>query len=97
MACTASEIDIGGGLCEDAKFTVTTTNLSSNKTFQFVLSATGTFYVDWGDTLIRHFVPVPTGLVIGNYTVPENGMFDIVTQTFYANPGAGNFQYGKEQ
>ena len=49
LACTADEIDIGGGLCEDAKFTVTTTNLSSNKTFKFVLSATGTFYVDWGD------------------------------------------------
>jgi len=48
-----------------------------------------------GNTLLRHFVPVPTGLVIGNYTVPENGMFDIVTQTFYANPGVGNFQYGK--
>ena len=50
-----------------------------------------------GNTLIRHFVPVPTGLVIGDYTVPENGMFDIVNQTFYANRGAGNFQYGKEQ
>jgi hypothetical protein len=48
-----------------------------------------------GNTLLRHFVPVPTGLVIGNYTVPENGMFDIVTQTFYANPGVGSFQYGK--
>ena len=50
-----------------------------------------------GNTLIRHLVPVPTGLVIGNYTVPSNGMFDIVNQTFYPNPGAGNFQYGKAQ
>ena len=50
-----------------------------------------------GSTLVRHFVPVPTGLVIGSYTVPKNGMFDIVNQTFYANPGAGDFQYGKEQ
>ena len=50
-----------------------------------------------GSTLTHHFVPVPTGLVIGNYTVPSNGMFDIVTQTFYGNDGAGNFQYGKTQ
>jgi len=48
-----------------------------------------------GTTLVHHFVPVPTGLVIGNYTVPSNGMFDIVTQTFYGNDGAGSFTYGK--
>ena len=47
-----------------------------------------------GSTLVRHFVPVPAGLVIGNYTVPSNGMFDIVTQTFYGNDGVGNFTYG---
>lgn len=50
-----------------------------------------------GNTLVRHFVPVPTGLVIGNFTVPSNGMFDIVNQTFYANGGIGNFTYGKTQ
>ena len=51
-----------------------------------------------GDTLVRHFVPVPQGLVIGNYTVPKNGMFDIVNQTFYeATGGLGNLQYGKIQ
>lgn len=48
-----------------------------------------------GNTLTHHFVPVPSGLVIGNYTVPSNGMFDIVTQTFYGNGGIGNFTYGK--
>ena len=55
LACTADEIDIGDGLCEDAKFTVTTTNLSANTTFKFVLSATGTFYVDWGDGTINKY------------------------------------------
>ncbi len=51
-----------------------------------------------GNTLVRHFVPVPAGLVIGNYTVPENGMFDLVTQTFYAaTGGVGALQYGKVQ
>lgn len=48
-----------------------------------------------GSTLTHHFVPVPSGLVIGNYTVPSNGMFDIVTQTFYGNDGIGSFTYGK--
>ena len=48
-------------------------------------------------TLIRHFVPVPQGLVIGNYTVPSNGMFDIVNQQFYANQGSGTFTIGKDE
>ena len=47
--------------------------------------------------LIRHFVPVPSGLVIGNYTVPSNGMFDIVNQQFYANQGTGTFTIGKDE
>jgi len=46
------------------------------------------------NVLIRHFVPVPTGLKIGNFTVPSNGMFDIVNQQFYANQGTGKFTYG---
>ncbi|MBR3148196.1 MAG: hypothetical protein IKF41_02525 [Alphaproteobacteria bacterium] len=50
-----------------------------------------------GDTLIRHLVPVPKDLVIGNFTVPSNGMFDIVNQQFYANGGISNFEYGKVQ
>ena len=46
--CTSAQIDTGNG-CVDTKFTVTTTSLSANQTFKFVLSAAGTFYVDWGD------------------------------------------------
>ena len=48
VACTSFEIDTGSG-CVDSKFTITTTSLSANRAFKFVLSATGTFYVDWGD------------------------------------------------
>ena len=48
------------------------------------------------NVLIRHFVPVPTGLKIGNFTVPSNGMFDMVNQQFYANQGTGEFTYGKD-
>lgn len=46
------------------------------------------------DVLIRHFVPVPKGLLIGNFVVPSNGMFDIVEQKFYENKGTGEFTIG---
>ena len=48
---------------------------------------------DLNQNLIRHFVPVPTGLKIGDYTVPSNGMWDIVEQKFYGNSGTGEFTY----
>lgn len=46
--------------------------------------------------LKRSFVPVPQGLKIGNFTVPSNGMFDMVEQKFYPNAGTGEFVYGKD-
>ena len=46
------------------------------------------------DVLVRHFVPVPRGLVIGDFVVPSNGMWDIVEQKFYGNMGSGEFIYG---
>ena len=46
------------------------------------------------DILVRHFVPVPCGLKIGDFVVPENGMWDIVEQKFYGNSGTGEFIYG---
>ena len=53
-------------------------------------------YFKWtkSGSLFRHFVPVPAGLKIGSYTVPSNGMFDIVNQQFYANAGTGTFTIG---
>ena len=48
------------------------------------------------DELIHHFVPVPSGMVIGNTTISANGMFDIVTQTPFYNSGTGDFTYGKD-
>ena len=47
------------------------------------------------DTLIRHFVPIPRGLRIGDYVVPSNGMWDIIEQQFYPNLGTGEFIYGR--
>ena len=49
------------------------------------------------DTLVRHFVPVPCGLKIGDFVVPENGMWDIVEQKFYGNMGTGEFIYGVDE
>ena len=46
------------------------------------------------NSLVRHFVPVPKGLLIGNFVVPSNGMFDIVEQKFYENQGTGEFEIG---
>lgn len=45
--------------------------------------------------LVHNFVPVPKGLQIGDFTVPSNGMFDIVEQKFYGNSGSGEFEFGK--
>ena len=49
------------------------------------------------DTLVHHFVPVPCGLKIGDYMVPQNGMWDIVEQKFYGNSGTGEFLYGSDE
>lgn len=48
-------------------------------------------------SLICHFVPVPAGLQIGDYTVPSNGMWDVVTQQFFGNISTGEFSYGKDE
>lgn len=45
-----------------------------------------------GSTKLAEFVPVPAGMTIGSYTVPSNGMWDIVSQTFYGNSGSGDFE-----
>ena len=41
------------------------------------------FIIRDNEIMVRHFVPVPAGLQIGDFTVPENGMWDIVEQKFY--------------
>lgn len=46
--------------------------------------------------LIRYFVPVPQGMKIGSFTVPSNGLFDIVNQQFYGNQGTGTFSFNQD-
>lgn len=75
------------------------------KIFLFGLNGNGTmmqsgkgckiYYAKFNKSTQRsYFVPVPEGLQIGSYKVPSNGMFDIVTQTFFENKGSGEFIWG---
>lgn len=50
----------------------------------------------YANTILRHFVPVPSGMEIGNITISENCLFDMVTQTPYYNAGSGSFTIGQD-
>ena len=63
---------------------------SPNKRFYY-------FKIWDNDVLVRDMVPVPACMRIGDFIVPENGMWDIVNQQFYGNSGTGSFIYGKEE
>ena len=87
-------------------YTVPTYNFTNpRKIFLFGLNGNGTmmqsgkgckiYYAKFNKSTQRsYFVPVPEGLQIGSYKVPSNGMFDIVTQTFFENKGSGEFIWG---
>ena len=51
FACESNQIDVlgDGTQCELAKFSITTTELTADTEFRFYMSASGNFYVDWGD------------------------------------------------
>ena len=50
------------------------------------------------EVLVRDMVPVPACMRIGDFVVPENGMWDIVEQKFYGNANAtGTIIYGKDK
>lgn len=61
----------------------------SGKIYKLVISDNNIPIID--------LVPVPQGLEIGEFTVPSNGMFDIVNQQFYANQGTGEFTIGRDE
>lgn len=46
--------------------------------------------------LMRNFIPVPACMKIGDFVVPENGLWDTVEQKFYGNYGTGEFIYGQD-
>lgn len=45
------------------------------------------------DKLVRHLIPVAEGDQIYDFIAPANGMFDIVTETFYGNQNEGGTYY----
>ena len=61
------------------------------------ITAINTLKILENEELVYHFVPVPAGLQIGSFTVPSNGMWDIVTQQFFGNSGTGEFSYGRDE
>ena len=76
-----------------------TINKHDGKAITYGCSCLSVYYfkIYENNILVRHLVPVPAGLQIGSFTVPSNGMFDIVEQKFYANQGAGEFEFGGNQ
>jgi len=75
-ACETNEIDVfgDGTNCETAKFTITTTNLSADTEFRFYMSATGTFYVDWGDGTVDTITRNDTTETLYNHTFISAGV-----------------------
>lgn len=80
-----------------------TNDYSNNNIYLFCCNSDNKYYATaklWysiayeNNTKIQHLVPVPKGLLIGDFIVPSNGMFDIVEQKFYENKGTGEFVIG---
>jgi hypothetical protein len=76
IACESNEIDVlgDGSQCEAAKFTITTTNMSANTEFKFYMSASGTFYVDWGDGTVDTITRNDTTSTLYSHTYPSGGV-----------------------
>ena len=80
----------------DYSFGLFTRNTQDENYVSRFRHAAKSFYTKiWqNNVLVRHLVPVPCGLKIGDFVVPSNGMWDIVEQKFYGNLGTGDFIYG---
>jgi len=75
-ACETNEIDVlgDGTQCEISKFEITTTNLSANTEFRFYMSASGTFYVDWGDGTVDTITRTDTTETLYSHTFATSGV-----------------------
>lgn len=67
-------------------------NIYTRNNGMFIYAAR--FYED--GVLMRNFIPVPACMKIGDFVVPENGLWDTVEQKFYGNYGTGEFIYGHD-
>ena len=98
-ACSANEIDVlgDGTQCETAKFTLTTTEFtgvsSYNWTFDFYVSAKGTFYIDCGvDGLL--YDSTSTGATPLSTTVVRNNTSKQQYQCRYSSKGVKTIRFG---
>jgi len=75
-ACDTNQIDVlgDGTQCETAKFTITTTELEPDTEFKFYMSASGTFYVDWGDGTIDTITRTNTTETLYDHTYTTAGV-----------------------
>ena len=78
-----------------ATFSITTTNLSAGDTFQFKISAAGTFYVDCGtDGVLTSTANDITGPVNGEYTITRTNATEATyTCTYQSSGGAKIVQF----
>ncbi|MBR1380536.1 MAG: hypothetical protein IJ560_03020 [Alphaproteobacteria bacterium] len=91
LSCTELNNTIGNTI---RLFRSTSQNVNATSTNNYSMAKIYDVKISDGQTMIRNFVAVPSGLRIGNYIVPKNGMFDIVEQKFY-QPVA-NMIYGRD-
>lgn len=75
VACENNEIDVLGDStqCELAKFSLTTTNMNADTEFRFYMSASGTFYVDWGDGTVDTITRTNTTETLYSHTFTTSG------------------------
>ena len=62
---------------DDVKFSLTTTNLSANTIFRFILSVNGTVYIDWGDGTNQVIVRTDTTDTLYSHTYQSAGEYTI--------------------
>ena len=72
-------------------FTLTTTSLSANSTFQFTMSAQGTFYVDCGDGGI---LSGSSGSGVSGDTITKSDTNEYTYTCTYSSAGAKTIQFG---
>lgn len=85
-----------GEITQSSPITLFNRYASLSSTSNYFLGRVYDCSISKSGVLLQKLVPVPKGLVIGDFVVPSNGMFDIVTQTFYGNEGAGEFNIGTD-
>ena len=90
VACTSSQIDVlgNGTQCETSKFQLTTTSLGANDSFNFWMSAQGTFYVDCGDggTL--------AGTNVSGKTISKTTNVNVQYSCSWSSAGAHTINFG---